>query len=82
MSLEDGLAWRHPGDFYRLQQASFRAELRNAFTVSQPNAFMTITGLADGHGPLPINLGRLYTRHMRGIIEMERDQRRRARLHR
>lgn len=65
-------------DFQR-NRAVFMAEQRLAFTVRPPTAFMCITGLSDGYERPTINLGRLWTRHMPGIIEAERDQRRRAR---
>jgi len=71
MSFDKGL--------WQINQTAFRAEMRNAFTVRRPSALMTITGLTDDFRPPPINLGRLYTRHMRGIIEMERAERRKRR---
>ena len=50
-----------------------------AFTVMHQKAFICITGIADGPGGLePINLGRLWTRHSAGMIELERDRRRRG----
>ena len=66
-------------DFFQRERAAFRAEQRLAFSVMRPRSFMIITGLVDDHGPPPLNLGRLYTRHSLGIIEMERVRRLRER---
>lgn len=70
-------------DFFGFQRETFLSEQRLAFRVRQPMGVMLLTGITDG-GPYlpfepPINLGRLYTRHMPGIIEMERAERRNRR---
>ena len=76
MSLYDEGLYRRADDWVTLQRRAFHAELRAAFTMRRPSAFMTITGIADGVPPAkPIPL---WTRHMLGVREAERYRRRKA----
>jgi hypothetical protein len=74
-------------DFFSSSRAAMMAEMRLAFAYSNPRAHMVITGITDSAGAqrvfdaalllLPSGRTPLWTRHMLGVHEAERDRRRR-----
>ena len=52
-------------------------EMRLAFGIGRRNSHCVIMNITDG--PRPLNLGRLWTRHMLGVHELERERRLRDR---
>lgn len=63
--------------YWQRSRSSFLAEQRLALSVKRPTTFLAITGITSDSEPQREYRPPLWTRHMLGVIEAERDQRRR-----